>query len=250
MWKLTCIFSIISLFSFAQLNQVDAKGKKQGVWEKKYPNSNAYEYKGQFKDDKPIGTFYYYYPSTKKKAIIQHDEKTGRAVAKLFHESGVDLAYGIYINQLKDSVWTYYGPSGKLSYKETYKAGKLNGKKTIFYVPEDPADKSQRVAMIQNYVNDVLEGEEIEYFEDGTVKSKGTYVKGIKQGEFITYHPNGIKMIVDTYKNGKKHGYCYGFDGNGKQIGKRYFKNGEELVGKELENWLKYCKEKKIDPLK
>lgn len=244
------IFITTSLSVWSQeINKSDAKGK-QGVWQKTYPNSRAFEYKGQFKDDKPVGTFYYFYPSTKKKAIIVHDEKTGRSVAHMFHESGVDLAYGIYINQKKDSIWTYYGPSGRVSYKETYKAGKLNGKKTIYYVPEDPADKSQRVAIIENYVDDVKNGEEIEYFEDGSIKATGKYEKGLKVGKFIKNHPNGKAMIVENFKNGKQHGYSYGYDESGKELGKRYFKDGKELKGKELDKWLKYCKDKKIDPNK
>lgn len=232
----------------AQVNQVDSKGKKQGPWEKTYPNSKAYEYRGQFKDDKPVGTFTYFYPSTKTKAIIKHDEKTGRSVATMYHESGVVLAYGIYRAQKKDSVWTYYGPSGRLSYKETYKNGKLNGKKTIYYVPEDPNDKSQRVAKIENYVDDVKHGEEIEYFEDGVVKATGYYNKGVPEGKFTTNHPNGKPMIVERYKYGNRHGWCFGYSESGAETGKRYFKRGKELTGKELEIWLKTCKEKGISP--
>ena len=165
---ITAVLSLLFIFHFygQEVNKTDAKGRKQGPWQKTYPDSRAFEYKGQFKDDKPVGTFYYFYPSTKKKAIVVHDELSGRSVAYMYHETGVDLAYGIYRNMKKDSVWTYYGPSGKVSYKETFKEGKLNGKKTVFYVSDDPADKSLRVAMVQHYANDVLQGEEIEYFED------------------------------------------------------------------------------------
>jgi antitoxin component YwqK of YwqJK toxin-antitoxin module len=245
------IFLALNCLSvFSQVNQVDAKGKKQGKWEKTYPESRAYEYKGQFKDDKPVGTFYYFYPSTKKKAIVVHDEKTSRSVANLYHESGVPLAFGIYKNQKKDSVWTHYGPSGKLSFKETYKDGKLNGKKTIYYVPELVDDKSQNVAMIENYVNDVKHGDVTEYFDDGTIKSTGKYENGIKVGKFITNHTNGKPMLSENYKNGKLHGYMIGYDETGKILGRRYYKNGDELRDKALEKWLKYCKDNKIDPNK
>lgn len=248
--KFYWVFSILLMnsFVFSQVNQVDAKGKKQGDWEKTYPNSRAYEYKGQFKDDKPIGTFYYFYPSTKKKAIISHDEKTGRSVAFMYHENGTDMAYGIYKNQKKDSVWIYYGPSGKISFKETYKNGKLNGAKTIYYVPEVVTDKSIKVAKIENYVDDVMHGDQTEYFEDGTIKSTCRYEKGVKVGKLTTNHINGKPMMVENYKNGNLHGFCFGYDETGKLLGKRYFKNGTELTGKELDKWLKHCKEKKIDP--
>jgi hypothetical protein len=49
-------FLFFGFVSMAQLNQTDAKGRKQGEWAKTYPKSRVYQYKGQFKDDKPIGT--------------------------------------------------------------------------------------------------------------------------------------------------------------------------------------------------
>ncbi len=246
--NLIILFLCSSFGIFGQINQTDAKGKKQGEWQKTYPNSKAVEYKGTFKDDKPVGTFYYFYVSTKTKAIIVHAEKTGKSSAKMYHENGQLISQGIYINQKKDSIWSNYAPSGRISFKETYKNGKLNGKKTIFYVPESIEDKSQLVAVIENYVDDVLHGDYFEYFDDGSVKCTGKYEKGKKIGKFTTNHASGVKMIVENYKYGTLHGWSYGFDEAGKQLGKRYYKKGEELTGKELDKWIKYCKEKNIDP--
>ncbi|MES2587737.1 MAG: hypothetical protein V4622_02085 [Bacteroidota bacterium] len=246
--SLIILFIFLNYSFFAQLNQVDAKGKKQGEWQKAYPNSKALEYKGTFKDDKPIGTFYYFYASTKTKAVIVHNEKTGRSSAKMYHETGVLMTEGIYKNQKKDSVWSSYGPSGRISFKETFKEGKLNGKKTIFYVPEEIEDKSQRVAVIENYLNDILHGEKTEYFEDGSVKSTCRYENGKKIGKYTQNHINGQPMIVENFKYGTLHGWCLGYDESGKVLGKRYYKKGVELKGKELDKWIKYCKEKKINP--
>ena len=63
MGKLVWIVGLLFLSGFVfsqEINKVDSKGRKQGVWQKTYPNSRAIEYKGQFKDDKPVGTFYYF----------------------------------------------------------------------------------------------------------------------------------------------------------------------------------------------
>jgi antitoxin component YwqK of YwqJK toxin-antitoxin module len=248
-YLLICLL-FLSVFSFSQVNQVDAKGKKQGVWEKTYPNSKAYEYRGQFKDDKPTGIFYHFYPSTKKKAIVEHNDKTGRSKAIMYHENGLVLAEGIYINQKKDSIWTTFGPSGKLSTKESYKAGVLHGQRVVYYIPEIIEDKSQKVAMVENYVNGIKNGDQIEYFEDGTIKSKFKYENGKKVGKGVTNHINGKPMMVENYKNGKLHGYVYAYDQAGKELGKKYYKNGDHLYGKELDKWLKNCKDKNIDPNK
>lgn len=237
----------IQLSGFSQINQVDKNGKKQGEWKKNYPQSKAFEYVGQFKDDVPIGTFYYYYPSTKKKAIVKHDAKTRRSEAVMYHESGVVLATGIYNNQKKDSVWSYYGPSGRLSYKETFKNGKLNGTKTIYFVPEDPNDKSQNISRVENYKDSLLEGEYKDFFDFGSLKYTGQYVMGKKQGKHTSYHFNGKVMFVELYKNGIKHGWSVGYDEAGAETGRKYFLNGRELIGKELEVYIKHCKEKGIN---
>lgn len=241
-------FFFLSLITIAQpVNQKDSKGKKQGVWQKQYPKLQSFEYKGQFKDDIPVGTFTYYYPSSKVKGVVVHGAG-GRSQATLYHENGVLFAKGIYRNQLKDSVWDYFGPSGKQSLKETYLKDKLHGKTTIYYVPEDITDKSLMPAVVTNYSNGVKEGEEIEYFDFGTVKGKVTYVNGLKEGIQTINHPNGKKMILDRFKKGQKHGWCGSYDQSGVETGKKYFYYGKELQGKELDEKLRQMKILGINP--
>lgn len=239
----------VGILTFAQpVNRTDANGKKQGPWEKTYPKSRAYEYKGQFKDDKPTGTFTYYYPSTKVKAVIKHDDKTGRSSAVMYHENGLVMAKGIYRNQLKDSVWDYFGPSGRQSLKETYSKDKLHGTSTVYYIPEEVGDKRVIVAKTSVYVNGVLNGDMIEYFDTGVIKSKVTYVNGVKEGIMVTNHPNGKPMMTERFKKGVPHGWQTAHDQTGKEIGKKYYCFGELLEGKRLEDRLKECKAKGISP--
>lgn len=238
---------VISLTSWSQ-NLKDSKGMKQGAWSKTYPNSRVYQYKGQFKNDKPIGTFSYYYPSSKVKAIIKHSETTNRAEAFYYHETGILLSYGIYRDMKKDSIWLNFGPSGRLSNSETYKNDKLNGKKTIYYVPEIISDKSQIVSAVCYYTDDKLNGEWLEYFNDGMLKVKGAYSMDIKIGVWIRYHTSGKKMTEEKYKNGNRHGWCYAFDSGGKQVGKEYYFEGKSLKGKALDAKLAELKQKGIDP--
>jgi len=230
------------------VNQKDTQGRKQGAWQKTYPKSRAFEYKGQFKDDKPVGTFTYYYPSTKVKAVIKHDEKTGRSSAVMYHENGLVMAKGIFKNQEKDSVWEYYGPSGRLSTKETYSKGKLNGNQTVYYVFEDPADKRVIVAKVTPYKMGVIHGDVIEYFDTGIIKSKVNYVNGKKEGVAVTNHPNGKVMITERFKGGIQHGWQSAHDMSGKETGKQYYRYGKRIEGKELEKYLKQLKDKGINP--
>ena len=80
-------------------------------WQKTYPKSRAFEYKGQFKDDKPVGTFTYYYLTNTIKAVIEHQENSNRSVAKMYHENGKPMSVGIYRNLKKDimkQIFSFY----------------------------------------------------------------------------------------------------------------------------------------------
>lgn len=227
-------FLLIAVQGISQ-NVIDANGKKQGQWSKLYPGTRVYQYKGQFKDDKPVGTFMYYYQSSKLKAIVKHIEGSNRSEAQFYHDNGVIMSKGIYLDLKKDSVWSNFGPSGRLSNKETYKADVLNGKKTIFFVSEDPNDKSQIVSSISNYKDGVLEGEFVEYFDGGSIKEKGNFLNGKKSGFWMKYSITGSIMIEECFKEGLRNGWTKSFDESGKEVGKQYYLQGRVIKGKELE---------------
>lgn len=241
-------FSIICSLSLVAQNQIDSNGEKQGPWKKTHPKSTAIMYEGQFKDDKPVGTFFYYYPSKSKQAIIVHDAKSNRSTAIFYHENGNVLSKGIYRSMKKDSVWLNFAPSGRLSSSETFKGDVLDGKKVIYYLSEDASDRTQRILSISNYVDGKLSGEYVEYFDSGIVKTKGTYDKNVKVGIWETNHPNGNLMNLERYKNGELHGWCIVKDESGNETGKSYFYYGERLEGKKLELKMKQFKELGINP--
>lgn len=241
-------FLLIATALCAQVNQTDSKGRKQGPWQKIYPGTKVFIYKGQFKDDKPVGKFVYYYKSSKVKAIIKHDEGSNRSEAYYYHETGVLMSHGIYRDMKKDSIWVNFGPSGRLSSKETYKDDALNGQTVIFYIPEDLNDKSQRPSILYNYVNGKLEGECKEFFESGKLKKQGTYHENKKVGIWTDYHTNGNKASEIRYKNGVKHGWAYVYNKSGNRTDQVYFYNGRRLEGEELKEKLRQMKELGISP--
>lgn len=242
------LFSIVTLLSFGQENQVDSKGRKQGVWVKTYPKSKIIQYRGQFKDDKPVGTFTYYYQSGKVKAVVKHDENSTRSSAYFYHENGILMSHGIYRDMKKDSIWLNFTPTGRLSNSESFKNDMLHGKKIVYYVPENLEDKSRLPSAVYLYENDKLNGEAIEYFQTGTVKSKGVYKDNKKVGVWDYFHPNGKKMMLERYKDGVHHGWHFSYDESGQETSRKYFYYGRLLEGKALEEKMKQMKEKGINP--
>lgn len=233
----------LSLGLFAQINQVDSQGRKQGKWAKKYERKSVLQYEGQFKDDIPVGKFVYKYPNDRIKAIIIHGENSTRSEAYMYHENGKLMSFGIYRNQIKDSIWTHYGPSERLSFKETYVDGKLHGLKTIYYVPEQLQDKRTVIMQTLTYQNDVLDGPTSEFFPDGIKKMDGKYKNNALDGVVNKYHPNGQKQFVLRFKNQKKHGWWLTYNNQGQEIGRKYFYKGKELKGETLKNHMSKLKQ-------
>lgn len=175
----------------------DAGGKKQGYWKKK-DDKNHLLYEGEFKDDKPVGKFKYYYPNDSVRAIMSFKNEGQNAYARLFHMNGKRMAEGKYINkETKDSIWTYYDELGTLISRETYKNGKKNGPSYVYFPEGDISEQ-------KNFKDDILEGPFVNYFDAKNAKSRGIYVKGKLEGRVSYYYPNGVEVAAGFYKNVKR----------------------------------------------
>jgi len=238
---LALFLCFISFTSIAQINKKDAQGRKQGVWKKPYKSSSAFEYIGQFKDDKPVGKFVYFYQSGKTKAKMNFGEN-GVTTALMYHESGYLMAKGKYIDQKKDSTWVQYDDRGVISYQEDYKNGELHGQRVIFY---EPIAGQYKVMEYSYWKNGVQHGEFKKFHPNTKVAQEGKYVDGNKDGEIKHYHPNGKVALVERYKFAVKHGYQIVFDETGKQIGFKLYWEGRELKGPEREAKIAELKQKK-----
>ena len=63
---------LFSLLAFSQGdNKTDVKGHKQGEWKKYHPNGML-RYVGNFKNDKPVGEFKYYYDTGNLQTKMSH----------------------------------------------------------------------------------------------------------------------------------------------------------------------------------
>jgi antitoxin component YwqK of YwqJK toxin-antitoxin module len=56
---------------------------------------------------------------------------------------------------------------------------------------------------------------EINYYENGKVKSSGSFVKGLENGPWIYYFENGNQQIVENYSQGVEHGKRLEYDEDG-----------------------------------
>mgnify|MGYP006096171695 FL=1 len=80
----------------------------------------------------------------------------------------------------------------------------------------------------------ILEGEWVNYFENGQFRYKGSYKNGLREGEWIFYHDNGQLYGKGSYKSGKKEGEWVDYRKDGTVDSERSgtFKNGERVSEK------------------
>ena len=106
----------------------------------------------------------------------------------------------------------------------------INGKKEGMWINYDD---SGRISSCYTYINDSLLGQEISYWEDGTISSK-RFLKGNEiQGEWIEYYDFDKTRIAKkgVYKNGKKIGVCEYYLEDGRLNKKiEYSEKGEKVV--------------------
>lgn len=192
----------------AQNNKIDKNGLRQGEWVDYHENGNV-RFKGQFKDNEPIGEFEYYTPE-------------GKLIAK-----------GQYLNKKKDGKWQYFSDKdGYLILTEDYKNGALNGK-AVVYIPETDV-----VSEETNYVNGVKQGEYLKYYDNGALMVKANYKNDNLDGDYFNYYSHGIVKEEGRFAEGMKIGEWKTYDIEGNVISTDNHEeenyNDPELKGIEL----------------
>jgi antitoxin component YwqK of YwqJK toxin-antitoxin module len=180
------------------LNRTDKMGRKQGLWEKKYPNG-VVRYRGHFLNDKPTGIFKYYYDNDSIRIISIFSDNGKVARSHEYYSSGALISTGKYVDQQKDSVWKYYDGTEKVVKKEQYNLGKKEGKEVILYA-------SGNVEETKTWHDGLEDGPWQEFFENGELKIDGNYVKGKLEGPVIFYDPGNKLAIKGYYTNDLKDG--------------------------------------------
>ena len=201
------------------INQIDATGKKQGAWKKNHKNGRL-RYEGNFKDDRPVGLFRYYYDSGKLQATNNHLEDGVSVAHHSYHVNGKIKAKGVYLKQRKDSLWLFYNDAEILVLEEVYRNDTLNGFSKSYYpqtgVPLEELNYKMGIKhgpwkkyfengkpwLEGNYEKGDLDGSFAIYTEEGKPVHKGQYDRGLRLGRWLVYNADGSVKTQDIYKKG------------------------------------------------
>lgn len=212
-------------------NLVDDQGRKTGHWKVEYPNGHTL-YEADFVEGRPIGEMLRYYENGMLRARMIFERESERSYVYLFYNSGKPSAEGWYINQDKDSVWTYYSDfDASVRIREPYKDGKLNGVSRSYY---PMGGISEEVEWKQNVKNGAWK----QYFQNGVLRLSGHYENGLLQGPYEVFLSDNTIEISGAYKDNKAHGTWRFYDDEGKEIFALEYVNGIPADMEKYEQWV------------
>lgn len=223
-------FLCFSSFLFAQsINQMDANGKRNGIWKKNFDGTNIIRYEGEFLHGKETGLFKFY-KNIQKKAVLtaskQFNEKDNKAEVKFFASTGKLISDGLMDGKLYIGTWKYYQKnSNELLTLEHYtNSGKLDGERFVYYPNGQIAEK-------QIYKNGLLNGISQWYSENNVLLKEFVYENGLLHGLSKIYNPKGELVVEGKYKQDKKNG-IWNYYENGKLVEEKDFTSSSKSKNK------------------
>ena len=207
------------------INQLDAKGYRDGSWKMNFENTDQPKYEGMFEHGKETGTFKFYKlveGKSKLSATREFLPDSDIIQVKFFSSTGKLISDGMMKGKLFIGKWNYYQNKNKglLSTENYNDKGILEGEKLVYYENGQIAEKSI-------YINGKIDGISTWFSENGTVLKEFTYQKGLLEGLAKYYDKDGKILTEGKYRNDKKHGIW------------TYYENGVKTEEKDFTSYSK-----------
>jgi len=212
MFRLLTIYILLfGVLALQGQNLMDEEGRKTGHWKVEYPNGRTL-YEADFMEGRPVGEMLRYYENGALRARMIFETGGKRSYVYLFYNSSKPSAEGWYVDQVKDSVWTYYSEfDGSVRFREPYLDGKLHGLIRSYY---PGGEISEEVEWKQN----VKEGAWKQYYINGVPRLSGHFKNGLLQGSYEVYFSDNTIKIRGSYLENKSHGTWRFYDETGKEV--------------------------------
>lgn len=205
---------------FAQVNQTDSNGLRQGRWQKNYLNGRPM-YEGIFKDGKPVGEWTRFYEGGQVKAKIRYAEDSDSAFAQLFDVWGKKIGEGVYVNEKKEGKWFFFSDNVKVA-EEEFNSGVKHGLARTFYSSGEVLEESE-------WKNGVQEGNYQVFFQNGKPYMQCKFSNGKRNGPCLSRFQNGRIEMEAYYKNNLRHGEWKFYNEQGEFLYTLIYEEGQLL---------------------
>lgn len=202
--KMLLLFILLGSFSVnaqEDINKVNSKGERIGVWKKYHPNHRI-RYVGRFDNGKEVGTFKYYsiVSSDHPIAVKVFSKENSIAQVTFYTEKGVMESNGKMDGKNRIGKWYYYQEDGEaLLAEENYENGVLEGESKSYY-------RNGNMAELMHYKNGVLDGVSKRFSDEEILLDEVNYVAGKLNGLAKYYNLKGELIYTGPYENDEKVG--------------------------------------------
>ena len=211
--KIILVFLVLfssNLFS-QEINKLDDKGLKDGLWKGVYEQSKRPRYEGTFSHGKETGTFKFYDDTTLGSIVAtrEFNAKDNSCYTIFYNPKKNKVSEGKVVNKLFEGEWKYYHEdSDKIMTLEVYVNGKLNGIRKVYYI-------NGKIAEEATYKNGVKNGTYKKYSDTGIIFEETNYKNGQFDGNAVFRNSDNVVVSKGLFKNGKKEG-IWEFNSKGK----------------------------------
>ncbi|GAA3600135.1 hypothetical protein Q4Q39_11905 [Flavivirga amylovorans] len=116
------------------------------------------------------------------------------------HPNGNILSKGLYdIKGGKEGLWEFFSKNAVLTSKGNYSDGEINGEYINYY-------NNGKIESKSNYDNGSLSGYYVYYYKNGQLNRQGWNKDGLALGEWRSYYVDGTLKIINFYHKDKLHG--------------------------------------------
>ncbi len=185
-----------------EINQLDAEGKRHGLWQKYYDKTEQLRYEGTFEHGKEVGVFKFYRRSGKKQPTATKEFTAGsdRIKVTYFASSGKIISQGDMIGKKREGLWRYFHrDSDKIMSEEHYVNDLIQGEKKVYFL-------NGKLTELTNYVDGKRHGKSTIYSDRGDVMKEFVYDNNELHGRTVYYDAKGNITIEGTYKRDRKNG--------------------------------------------
>ena len=207
----------------------DAFGNKnsESFYKEGLINGNAtfYHFNGSMEStcnyvlDEKHGTCEYYSPEGHLQMIKTYDRHIGAVSYQYLNEDST-LASPKSIDLKKETIVTSYFQNGKISVKQTYRNGLLDGASEYY-------NTQGELVQIANYKNGIEHGDQKKYFDNGKLAIETHWIDGSEEGISKYYYPNGQLMRTITYRSDQKNGWETWYKEDGTVFLKTMYRNNQ-----------------------
>jgi antitoxin component YwqK of YwqJK toxin-antitoxin module len=184
---------------------VDEAGKYNGKWKDLYPDGKV-QAEGTYSDNRRSGLWKFYTVTGKTEQTGFYNNGRPDGLWKWYYENGAILREEEYFQGLRDGQYTEYSASGDIIGQGQYSDGEKNS---------DWKSKSGDNIEEGKYIIGLKDGQWKSYYNDGTLRFKGSFVQGNPDGQHLYYYENGRIKEEQFYKMGIRQKIWKKFDEEG-----------------------------------